>query len=62
MTNADGPRLAYTALRVTRPVELIIPLGIALVITAIAQRWSGLDTPDSSFYASLALFGDEVTE
>ena len=62
MTNADGPRLAQTALRVTRPVELIIPLTIALVITAIAQRWSGLDTPDSSFYASLALFGDEVTD
>nr|MCH9690428.1 hypothetical protein [Gammaproteobacteria bacterium] len=62
MTNADGPRLAHEALRVTRPVELIIPVSIALIITAIAQRWSGLDTPDSSFYASLALFGDEVTD
>ncbi|NKB92455.1 MAG: hypothetical protein GKR85_09320, partial [Candidatus Nanopelagicales bacterium] len=62
MTNADGPRLAHGALRVTRPVELIIPVSIALIITAIAQRWSGLDTPDSSFYASLALFGDEVTD
>ena len=62
MTNADGPRLANSALRVKRPIELIIPLTLALVITAIAQRWSGLDTPDSSFYASLALFGDEVTD
>ena len=42
--------------------ELLIPLAIAIAITAIAQRWSGLDTPDSSFYATLALFGDEVTD
>ena len=42
--------------------EWAIPLGIAVAITAIAQRWSGLDTPDSSFYATLSLFGDEVTD
>ena len=42
--------------------EWAIPLAIAIVITAIAQRWSGLDTPDSSFYATLALFGDDVTD
>ena len=48
------------ALRAAAPVA--IPLAIALAITAIAQRWSGLDTPDSSFYATLALFGDEVTD
>lgn len=41
---------------------------IVLAITAFAgvlagsQRWAGLDTPDSSFYASLSLFGDEVTD
>jgi hypothetical protein len=45
-----------------RPTELLIPLAITIAITAIAQRWSGLDTPDSSFYATLALFGDEVTD
>jgi len=45
-----------------RPTELLIPLAIALAITAIAQRWSGLDTPDSSFYATLAIFGDDVTD
>ncbi len=28
----------------------------------ISERWAGLDTPDSSFYASLGLFGDEVTD
>ena len=43
-------------------LESLIPLAAAALITAIAQRWSGLDTPDSSFYASLALFGDEVTD
>ncbi len=48
------------ALRAAAPVA--IPLAIALAITTIAQRWSGLDTPDSSFYATLALFGDEVTD
>ncbi len=44
-------------------------LADALLITAItaftavaSQRWAGLDTPDSSFYASLGLFGDDVTD
>lgn len=27
-----------------------------------AQRWTGLDTPDSEFYATLGLFGHEVTD
>lgn len=39
-----------------------MPLGIALAITAASRPWPGLDTPDSSFYASLALFGSEVTD
>jgi len=26
-----------------------------------SQRWTGFNSPDSEFYASLALFGDEVT-
>lgn len=43
-------------------MEWWIPLGIAVVITAISRPWAGLDTPDSSFYASLALFGSEVTD
>jgi hypothetical protein len=37
-------------------------LGLALLIAVVAQRWAGLDTPDSSFYASLSLFGDQVTD
>lgn len=39
-----------------------IVLGIAVAIALIAQRWTGLDTPDSSFYASLGLYGDAVTD
>jgi len=42
--------------------ELWIPVALAVMISLIAQRWSGLDTPDSSFYATLSLFGDQVTD
>lgn len=35
---------------------------ITLVIGLIAQQWTGLDTPDSSFYFSLANFGSEITD
>jgi hypothetical protein len=35
---------------------------LTLVIGLIAQQWTGLDTPDSSFYFSLANFGSEVTD
>ena len=36
-----------------------VTAGIALL--SGAQRWTGFNSPDSEFYASLALFGDEVT-
>ena len=36
--------------------------GISIFIFIAAQMWTGLDTPDSSFYTSLALFGDQVTD
>ena len=36
--------------------------GIWLLVVLVSQRWAGLDTPDSSFYASLSLFGSEVTD
>ena len=36
--------------------------GVTLFTGLVSQRWTGLDTPDSSFYASLGLFGDEVTD
>ena len=39
-----------------------IVLAIAAGLAFGAQRWAGVDTPDSSFYATLSLFGDEVTD
>lgn len=36
--------------------------GISIFIFFAARMWTGLDTPDSSFYTSLALFGDQVTD
>jgi hypothetical protein len=40
----------------------VIILAITLGVGLLSQRWTGLDTPDSGFYASLALFGSEVTD
>jgi hypothetical protein len=42
--------------------DFAIITAITLVIGLIAQQWTGLDTPDSSFYFSLANFGSEVTD
>lgn len=39
-----------------------IVLGITVVVGLASQRWAGLDTPDSSFYTTLALFGDQITD
>ena len=36
--------------------------ALTLVIGLVSQQWSGLDTPDSSFYFSLANFGSEITD
>ncbi len=36
--------------------------AITIFIALVARQWTGLDTPDSSFYTSLALFGDQVTD
>jgi hypothetical protein len=42
--------------------DTAIITAITLVIGLIAQQWTGLDTPDSSFYFSLANFGSEITD
>ena len=42
--------------------EPVIVLVITIAVALVSQRWAGLDTPDSSFYASLSLFGSEVTD
>ena len=36
--------------------------GITVVAAGVSQPFTGLDTPDSSFYLSLATYGDEVTD
>ncbi len=47
--------------RVREPV-LVLVVWLFTGVLSGAQRWAGLDTPDSSFYASLSLFGREVTD
>ena len=42
--------------------DTALSAGIWLFAGLASQRWTGLDTPDSSFYASLSLFGSEVTD
>ena len=42
--------------------DTAIITAITLIIGLVAQQWAGLDTPDSSFYFSLANFGSEVTD
>ena len=36
--------------------------GVWLLLVLTTQRWAGLDTPDSSFYASLGIFGSQVSD
>lgn len=42
--------------------DLAAVSGISIVVFVLARMWTGLDTPDSSFYTSLALFGDQITD
>lgn len=46
-------------LRVREPVIVLV---ITIAIALASQRWAGLDTPDSSFYATLSLWGSEITD
>ena len=51
----------------TRKIKRILPdlISVAAIwigVTLLTQRWAGLDTPDSSFYTSLGLFGSEVSD
>jgi hypothetical protein len=52
----DRSRIAWD----WRDGALVIVMTLAVGL--LSQRWTGLDTPDSGFYASLALFGSEVTD
>lgn len=42
-------------------LDIAIPLGLAIAISLIAQRWTGT-LLDGQFYASLSLFGSDVTD
>ncbi len=47
-------------------VQRLTDLGVVAVIAAgisvASQSWSGFNSPDSEFYASLALFGSDITD
>ena len=50
------------------PIDLGIDAGIVTGLTFFAaflsgaRTWTGFNTPDSEFYASLALYGSDVTD
>ncbi len=41
-------------------VLIVTCIGALTTFLSGAQRWTGFNSPDSEFYASLALFGDDV--
>jgi len=45
-----------------RWVDISIVASITALVALVSQRWTGFNSPDSEFYASLALFGSEVTD
>ena len=47
---------------VQRFTDLGVVAAIAAGISVASQSWSGFNSPDSEFYASLALFGSDVTD
>lgn len=47
---------------VRRTIDVGIVTAISIPISLVSQRWTGFNSPDSEFYASLALFGSEVTD
>ncbi len=44
----------------SRGLDGAIVLLLSVLAAALSRPWSGFNSPDSEFYASLALFGDEV--
>ena len=47
---------------VRRLVDLGLVAGITAFVGGVSQRWTGFNSPDSEFYATLALFGSDVTD
>lgn len=64
MTGA-GSRTRSTRNRLTRndaATHAISIAAITIFLALAARTWTGLGTPDSSFYTSLAIFGDQITD
>ena len=45
-----------------RLTDLGVVAAMAAGISVASQSWSGFNSPDSEFYASLALFSSDVTD
>ena len=45
-----------------RWIDIAAVAGITAFVALVSRRWTGFNSPDSEFYASLALFGSEVTD
>lgn len=46
----------------SRWTDVSVVAAISLFVALVSQRWTGFNSPDSEFYASLALFGSDVTD
>jgi hypothetical protein len=65
MAATVGPVASLTspATRIPRWLaDVSVVVSITIVALLLTQWWSGLDTPDSEFYASLSIFTDQVTD
>ena len=53
------PLVSSAARHLRDPAVVLIIAGFT---SLVSQRWTGFNSPDSEFYASLALFGSDVTD
>jgi hypothetical protein len=59
----SGKRAAGAgSVRRTLLIDAAIVAAITVFIALVSQRWTGFNSPDSEFYASLAIFGSDVTD
>lgn len=54
--------VAFSPQSLAHARQWLSPTFIAAALFVLTQNWSGLDTPDSEFYASLAIFTDQITD
>ena len=45
-----------------RWIDAAAVAAVTAFVALVSRRWTGFNSPDSEFYASLALFGSEVTD